>query len=69
MYENEIEKALQEAFDWASGHRSHVNRFGGHCTTDQIAVMDAQEVVKRSALIQALVALERLVDSRKIGGS
>lgn len=52
------ESALATAIDWAEGRRSWVNlgspHAGGPYTPDVIAVMDAQEVVKWSALAQAL---------------
>lgn len=53
------DEAMQHALDWAEGRRSFTN-FGPWppYTPDVIATMDAQEVVKWSALSVALRAAE-----------
>lgn len=53
------DEALARALDWAEGRRSWCN-LGPHepYTPDVIAVMDAQEVVKWSALAAALPAVD-----------
>lgn len=60
---NEIERLKAEMLDWLEGRRSWMN-LGPHdpYTPDVVSVMDAQEVVKRSAAIVALVALESTVE-------
>lgn len=45
------DEALANALDWAEGRRSWTD---GPFTPEQVAVMDAQEVVKWSALAVAL---------------
>lgn len=51
--------ALAFALDWTEGRRSYAN-LGPHSpyTPDVIAAMDAQEVVKWSALATSLHAME-----------
>ena len=53
-------EAMTNALDWAEGRRSWTNLWGQNeaYTPDVIAVMDAQEVVKWSALAVALRQFE-----------
>jgi hypothetical protein len=69
--------ALKQAVDWAEGRRSWVNLYDGYGDSpgvryphDVIAVMDAQEVVKWSALAAALAQVEAVrpvLDSEEKG--
>lgn len=63
--EGAIAVARREMDDWLIGRKSYTNLgFEEPYTPDVIAVMDAQEVVKRAAAIQALVALQRVEEER-----
>lgn len=55
MAEMTYELAMKNALDWAEGRRSHTN-YGPHppWTHDVIAVCDAQEVVKWTAIAAVL---------------
>jgi hypothetical protein len=60
------EEALERATAWATGERTHMSNYSGRLSYSEIATMDAQEVVKFSALAGVLPEARHVDDSESV---